>query len=101
MACNDINDDVNGYFRSTLSEFLSVYDCCDKDGRVRKCISFARAIPSLCSNDDNTDSIPNSGATSTMREHLRDFKDDYQACANVFVLMGDASRIPVLGYVMS
>ena len=83
---------------STLSESLSIYDVRGKDGRVRKCISFARAIPSSCSDDGNTDIIPDSGATSTMRKHRRDFEDDYQACTNVFVLMGDASRVPVAGY---
>ena len=34
-AYNDVNDDVNGYFRSTLSELLSVYDVCDKNGCVQ------------------------------------------------------------------
>ena len=42
--------------------------------------------------------IPDSGSTSTMRRFRRDFENDYQACSNVFVLMGDASRVPVAGY---
>ena len=82
-ACNDVNDDVNGYFRSTLSEALSIYDVREQDGRVRKCISFSRHIPSSCSNAANTDMIPDSGSTSTMRRFRRDFENDYQACSNV------------------
>ena len=66
-ACNDINDDVNGYFCSTLSESLSIYDVCGKEGCIRESISFARHIPTSCSNSDNDDDvIPDSGATSTM-----------------------------------
>ena len=33
-----------------------------------------------------------------MRKHHRDFENDYQACEGVFVLMGDARCVPVLGY---
>ena len=33
-----------------------------------------------------------------MRRRRRDFEDDYQPCTDVFVLMGDASRIPVIEY---
>ena len=33
-ACKDVNDDVNGYFCSTLSEALSIYDVREQDGRV-------------------------------------------------------------------
>ena len=84
-ACNDVNDDVNSYFRSTLSESLSIYDVCEKDGRVRKCISFARHIPTSCSNSDNDDNvIPDSGATSTMLKFRQHFEADYQACEGVF-----------------
>ena len=42
--------------------------------------------------------IPDSRSTSTMRKHCCDFENDYQACSNVFVLMGDTSHIPVHGY---
>ena len=77
---------------------LSIYDTCDNDGRVSKCISLARAVPSSSSTDDNTDIIPDSGATSTMRRRRSNFEDDYKSCSGVFVLMGDASRIPVAGY---
>ena len=67
--CNDINEDVNGYFRSTLSELLSIYDVCEKDGCIRKCISSARHISISCSNSDNNgNAIPDSGAISTMLE---------------------------------
>ena len=52
----------------------------------------------IASDDDDTDIIPDSGATSIMRCFHSDFKDDYQACTDVFVLMGDASRIHVAGY---
>ena len=33
-----------------------------------------------------------------MRRNRMDFEDDYAACNDVFVLMGDNSEIPVLGY---
>ena len=42
--------------------------------------------------------IPDSGATSHMRRNRMDFEGDYVLCDNVFVLMGDHSEIPVLGY---
>ena len=67
-ACKEVNDDGNGYFPSTLSESLSIYDIREKDGRVRKCISFARAVPFSCSDNDNTDIIPDSDSTSTTRK---------------------------------
>ena len=35
-ACNDCNDDVKGYFRSAVSQMLSIYDICDKNGHVLK-----------------------------------------------------------------
>ena len=66
---DDVNDDVNGYFCSTLSEALSIYDVHEQDVSVQKCISFACHIPSSCSTDDNTDIIPDSGSTSTMTKH--------------------------------
>ena len=94
-ACNDCNDDVKGYFRSAVSKMLSIYDSCNA-GRVRKCISLARHIPTP--NISSNDIIPDSGATSTMRRNIYDFEDDYVKCDGVFVLMGDASKIPVAGY---
>ena len=42
--------------------------------------------------------IPDSGATSHMRRNCMDFEDDYVTYNNVFMLMGDHSEIPVLGY---
>ena len=45
------------------------------------------------------DIIPYSGTTSTMRRRRSDFEDNsYTACNGVFVLMGNASKIPVAGY---
>ena len=84
-AYNDVNDKVNEYLCSTLSQFFSAYDLCDRDRHVLKCISLARAIPFSCSDVDKTDIIPNSGATLTMRKHRHDFEDDYQACTDIFV----------------
>ena len=101
-ACNEVNDDdVNDYFRSTLSESLSIYNIREKDCRVQKCVSFARAVQSSCSDNDNTDTITDSGSTLTMRKRRRDFEDDYQCCSDVFTLMEDASRVLVLGYATS
>ena len=77
---------------------LSIYDLCNKDGCVSKYISLAQAAPSSSSVDNNTDIISDSGGTSTMRRRCSDFEDDYKACTNVFVLIGDASRITVAGY---
>ena len=99
-ACNDVTGDVNVYLHSALSQSLSAYNLCDKDGCILKCISLARYIPLSCSDNDNN-IIPDSGGTLTMRKHQRDFEDDYQAYSDVFVLMGDGSRIPVHGYGMS
>ena len=42
--------------------------------------------------------VPDSGATSHMLRNRSDFEDDYVRCTDVFVLMGDNSEIPVLGY---
>ena len=78
---------------------LSIYDSCDSNGHVRKCISLAWYAPSHSTSDSNEfDIIPNSGATSTMRRRRSDFEDDYITCNGAFVLMDDASKIPVANY---
>ena len=46
-------------------------------------------------NDDEI--VPDSGATSHMREDISVLEDDYVSCNDVFVLMGDGAEIPVLG----
>ena len=47
---------------------------------------------------DGNEIVPDSGATSDMRKDRSVFEDDYVACNDVFVLMGDGTEIPVLGY---
>ena len=48
--------------------------------------------------DDMNYIVPDSGATSHMRRNRGDFEDNYIKCTNIFVLMGESSEIPVLGY---
>ena len=42
--------------------------------------------------------VPDSGATSHMHCIHMDFEGDYITCNDVFVLIGDNSEIPVLGF---
>ena len=42
--------------------------------------------------------VPDSGATSHMHCNCMDFEGDYVTYNDVFVLIGDNSKIPVLGY---
>ena len=68
---------------------LSIDDCCDKDSQsCLKCFSLAQAIPFLSSDDNDADSISNSGATSTIQRRQSNFVDDYQACTDGFALNG-------------
>ena len=68
-ACNDVNNEVNEYLCSAFSQSLSAYDLGDKDSHILKCISLARVMLSSCFDVDNTDIIPDSGATLTIRKH--------------------------------
>ena len=103
-AVNDVNTDgVTPYFRTVITSLLSPLDQINPDGSIRKCISVARhtigAVRSALEKQLASDEIvPDSGATSHMRRHKADFEDDYVTCNDVFVLMGDGTEIPVLGY---
>ena len=79
------------------------------DGTVRKYISIARygrhnvrinmgTAQTSTTIFDFDHTVPDSGVTSHMRRNRMDFEDDYVTCNDVFVLMGDNSEIPVLGY---
>ena len=41
---------------------------------------------------------PDSGTTSHIFTEESDFGDDYRRCKDVFVYMGDGTRVPVVGY---
>ena len=97
------------YFQTVVSNMLSPLDRVTTDGTVRKCISVARCgchnvkvnmgVARKATNIFNFDHIiPDSGATSHIRQNCMDFEGDFVLCDNVFVLMGDHSEIPVLGY---
>ena len=47
---------------------------------------------------DNNEIVGDSGVASHMRKNKLVFEDDYVACNNVFVVMGDGAEIPVFGY---
>ena len=47
---------------------------------------------------DDNGIVPDSGSTSHMRKDRLVFEDNYAACNDLFVLMGDGTEIPVLGY---
>ena len=71
------------------------------NGTVRKCISIDRHCINIVRSSSSVSSesvtspvtedeiVPDSGATSDMRKNRSVFEDDYVACNNVFVLIGD------------
>ena len=88
---------------------LSPINCVSDDSTVFKCISLAQygrhnarinmgtaRISTTIFDFDHI--VLDSGATSHIRRNRMDFKDDYVTCNDVFVLMGDNFKIPVLGY---
>ena len=109
-AINDVNkDNESDYVCLVINGLLKLLDCIASDGTIRKYISVARhyinivcssispeTVTSLVTNDDEI--IPDSGTTSHMRKDISVFEDDYVACSNVFVLIGNGAEIPVLGY---
>ena len=42
--------------------------------------------------------VPDSGASSHMFTEKSNFGDDYRRCKDLFVYMGDGTRVPVEGY---
>ena len=110
LAVKNVNTSGSlGYYQNVVSDMLSPLDCVTADGTVRKCISVAQrgrhnvkvnmGVACKATNIFDFDHIiPDSGATSHMRRNRMDFEGDYVLCDNVFVLMGDHSQIPVLGY---
>ena len=110
-AVNDVNKDNEiDYFCIVINGILKPLDCIASDDTIRKCISFAKhcvnIVRSSITSDDNQTSVnesddeivPDSGATLHMRRNRSVFEDDYVTCNDVFVLMGDGTEIPVLGY---
>ena len=109
-AVNEVSkDNESDYFHLVINGLLKPLDCITSDGTIKKCISVARRcidiVRSSLSPDsvtspvtDNNEIVPDIGATSHMRKDRFIFEDDHVACNNVFVLMGDGTEIPVLGY---
>ena len=109
-AVNDVNkDNESDYFCIVINGILKPLDRIASDGTIRKCISVAKhciyIIRYSTSPDDKTslvtdndEIVPDSGVTSHTRKNISVYEDEYVACNNVFVLMGDGTEIPVLGY---
>lgn len=84
---------------------LSPLYCMSSDDTVYKCISVASygrldvGISQTSTAKDESDHIvSDSGATSHMRQNKSNFENYSITCNDVFVLMGDNSEIPVLGF---
>ena len=88
---------------------LSPINCVSDDSTVFKCISLAQygrhnarinmgtaRISTTIFDFDHI--VSDSGTTFHMRHNRTDFEDDCVTYDDVFVLMGDNSEIPVLGY---
>ena len=107
-AVNDVNKDTESdYFHIVINGLLKPLDRITSDGTIRKCISVAKhcvdIVRSSISPDsvtapvtDDDEIVPDSGATSHMRKDISVFEDDYVACNDVFVLMGNGAEIPII-----
>ena len=103
-ADNDINSDDNEYFQTTLNSILGVFDPRDANGVVTgRCVSVARhAIAFHPKSHKRYKIVIDSGATAHMRRFKDDFEiDSYVRCKDTFVVMGDGTEIPVVGYGVS
>ena len=107
-AFNNVNkNNESDYFCILINGILKSLDYIASDGTIKKCISLAKycinIVRSSTSSDtssvtNNDEIVPDSGVTLHMRKNISVFENDYVACTNVFVLMGDQIEIPVLGY---
>ena len=107
---NSVNtSNSQGYLQSVINNMLSLLDRVSADGTVCKCISITLygchnirinvdTVRSSTTKYDIDHIVPDSGATSHMRRNRGDFENDYVRYNDVFVLMGDNSEIPVLGF---
>ena len=85
-----------------MTSMLCPLDKIHPNDSTQKCISNAHHFIGVTRSSIIKDSpdkiVPNSGATSHMRHNRADFEDDYVTCNDIFVLIGDGTTIPVLGY---
>ena len=104
------NSKSSDYLSRVISNSLRQFDYEDANGRKQICISTSqwsllklrariathRARRSKIPFDD-LEMIPDSGATCHMFKSIEFFEGDYTKCIDVFVLMGDGTKIPVEG----
>ena len=104
-AVNNVN--INGsldYFWNVVTGMLSLLDHISSDGIVCKCISITRHAAGIVQSSirvatvTSTYIVPDSGATSHMQRNRSEFEVEYVAFNDLFVLIGNNSKVPVLGY---
>lgn len=107
---NNVNkDNKSDYFHLVINGILKPLDCIASDGTIRKCVSFAKHYINIVRSSTSSDTfpvtnddeiVPDSGVTSHTRIYIyiSVFENNYVACTDVLVLIGDGTKIPVLGY---
>ena len=114
-ASNDFKNDVDEYLHPIYNE-LEKLNRVDRHGVTQQCIGTCRKAGRLSMDDQPAKNqkasiqtnkhykgklcklCPDSGASSHMFTEEGDFDDDYRRCKNVFVYMGDSTRVPVIEY---
>ena len=114
-ACNDFKNDIDRYFHPSYSE-LEKLNCIDRHGVTQRYIGTCCFAGSLSSDQSPTKKqktctqtnkhykgkrctlVPDSGATPYMFTKESDFGDNYRRYKDVFVYMGNSTRVLVAGY---
>ena len=96
---NDSTSYSSPYFCTNVKHLLSFHNRRDPaTGEYHQCVATCRYIPSSKNHCKNVRKLViDSGATCHMRICCEDFEDDYRRSDKAFVLMGDGSKVPVLG----
>ena len=110
LTVNSVNtSNLQGYFQIVVFSMHSPLDRVSTDGTVCKHISTVRyGCHNVHINMDTSHTftlkfdfdhiIPASGVTLHIPQNCINFEDDYVTCNDIFVLIGDNSEIPVLGF---
>lgn len=98
------------YLSRVITSSLCKFDYRDDDGRLHMCLSTSKwttnqlklkariaVFKARRTAKHLLEIIPDSGATAHMLMSEEFFEGDYTRCEDVFVLMGDGTKIPVIG----
>ena len=89
---------TDAYCRYTVKYLLDCSNRRDPDtGIYHCCLASCRYIPNSQHTKDDV-IVVDSSATSHMRRNRTDFESDYVRCKDTFVIMGDGTEVPVVGF---